>query len=1021
MATLVIKEVFPEDAGTFTCVAKNCVGFASSSAELVIEYPLSDHAGAEKHDRRSLSRESSLADIVEGIPPTFAQRPSTKNAEEGGNVELECRFVAIPEAEVKWYFNKTEIKSSQRVVIENQADMHMYCSFLRICQLSMSDQGTYEVIAKNREGEATNTLVLNVKGKEVERKEAVINPNEENKEEPKPSSEVPVIVKGLTPIVCTVGDSVSMETVITGKPKPNLKWYHNNKHLKFGRNVTVTEKDNTYCLKIAKTDLKNDGDYLVRAENSAGTAQTSANVQVQGEIVEFTNTLNDTEVKEKESVMLEVEVTSDKHEVKWHKDGKLLEEAEQIDGFKIERKGKKHSLIIEKATVHHEGEYVCSVGDQETSCEVSVIELAPEFTKELKTVQTTCGEKAVFEIEISKGDAKTRWFKNGVEIEFNEKIQLIVDGKKQRLEIYNIESIDAGEISCSLGNKECKSKLEVEEPKVNFVAKLPSTTSGSTGQDVKITVQLTGSCHVKWLKDGQEVKECDKYTFETEGTTKTIIIKNATIEDVAEYTCVAETVKTITELELDDKEETIEFAQKDMKQEMTMKKGEDVVFTVPFKSTLAKKPKVTWLFKSTELKISEKIITTITKKSASITIKHVESLDCGIYTCKLHNSVSDANVDFKLSVIDRPSPPRGPVKATWKTEDTLSIQWVASESDGGAKIEEYIVERNEVGKKSWKQVSASSQLTTEIVGLKKESSYNFRVMARNIVGNSEAFNIEETFTAAKAEIKKSLPGSPNVNVTDVTSRSVTLEWNPPSDTGGVHLTGYIIEKRISSSESWERLITVDSSVRIYTVENLKEKSEFFFRISAENEVGVGEASVTDKVTLKTHATPPSPPTAPLEIVPIGPHTLTVEWGAPDSDGGAPLEGYKVAVRDAKRQMWMEVGRVTTEVQKLKIQDLEEGSEYFIRIFAKNEVGFSDPLENEEPFKVVRPPDYTEEMEEKQKGDEAPSVSFSTTETLSSWMREANMDADIVSYSKSVVLRRDEYFFRIWHYASKLFK
>ena len=111
----------------------------------------------------------------------------------------------------------------------------------------------------------------------------------------------------------------------------------------------------------------------------------------------------------------------------------------------------------------------------------------------------------------------------------------------------------------------------------------------------------------------------------------------------------------------------------------------------------------------------------------------------------------------------------------------------------------------------------------------------------------------------------------------------------------------------------------------------------------------------------------------------------------------------------------------TEVQKLKIQDLEEGSEYFIRIFAKNEVGFSDPLENEEPFKVIRPPDYTEEMEEKQKGDEAPSVSFSTTETLSSWMREANMDADIVSYSKSVVLRRDEYFFRIWHYASKLFK
>ena len=95
-ATLVIKEVFPEDAGTFTCVAKNCVGFASSSAELGVQHPLSEH-GLEKHDRRSMSRESSLADIVEGIPPTFAQRPQTKTAEEGAATELECRFTVGPQ------------------------------------------------------------------------------------------------------------------------------------------------------------------------------------------------------------------------------------------------------------------------------------------------------------------------------------------------------------------------------------------------------------------------------------------------------------------------------------------------------------------------------------------------------------------------------------------------------------------------------------------------------------------------------------------------------------------------------------------------------------------------------------------------------------------------------------------------------------------------------------------------------------------------------------------------------------
>lgn len=45
----------------------------------------------------------------------------------------------------------------------------------------------------------------------------------------------------------------------------------------------------------------------------------------------------------------------------------------------------------------------------------------------------------------------------------------------------------------------------------------------------------------------------------------------------------------------------------------------------------------------------------------------------------------------------------------------------------------------------------------------------------------------------------------------------------------------------------------------------------------------------------------------------------------------------------------------------------------------------------------------------------------TTENTSSWIRDNNMDADISSYARAKLLRKDEYFFRIWHYAKKLFK
>jgi len=50
--------------------------------------------------------------------------------------------------------------------------------------------------------------------------------------------------------------------------------------------------------------------------------------------------------------------------------------------------------------------------------------------------------------------------------------------------------------------------------------------------------------------------------------------------------------------------------------------------------------------------------------------------------------------------------------------------------------------------------------------------------------------------------------------------------------------------------------------------------------------------------------------------------VIVEWGVPETDGGAPLLGYNIAIRDEKKTMWMEVGRVEADVQKFNIKDLQ---------------------------------------------------------------------------------------------------
>lgn len=110
-----------------------------------------------------------------------------------------------------------------------------------------------------------------------------------------------------------------------------------------------------------------------------------------------------------------------------------------------------------------------------------------------------------------------------------------------------------------------------------------------------------------FFREGKEITENSKYSFETAGDTRTIIIKNASLEDVAQYTCVAENVRSTTELELEGKEERIEFVMSEIKTESTIKKGEEVTFTLPFSKTMAKKPNMQWFFNGSELKTSERV------------------------------------------------------------------------------------------------------------------------------------------------------------------------------------------------------------------------------------------------------------------------------------------------------------------------------------------------------------------------------------------------------------------------------
>lgn len=84
------------------------------------------------------------------------------------------------------------------------------------------------------------------------------------------------------------------------------------------------------------------------------------------------------------------------------------------------------------------------------------------------------------------------------------------------------------------------------------------------------------------------------------------------------------------------------------------------------------------------------------------------------------------------------------------------------------------------------------------------------------------------------------PGPPAAfDLSDITNESCGLAWNPPRDDGGSPVTNYIVECRQTDKEEWVKL---SATVKHTTFKacKLTAMKEYIFRISAENQYGIGE-------------------------------------------------------------------------------------------------------------------------------------------------------------------------------------
>lgn len=348
----------------------------------------------------------------------FVKRFEEQNVPEKSPIILRAKVTGNPMPEIYWLRNNEPLEPSDRVKITFDGENIE----LQIKETNSElDTGDYKCIAVNPIGRASHGSKVSIEVETVK----------------------------FTKLLKESYDTFERETIeleCETSHSVRTKWWYNDAEISGMDHRVVIQDGRTHKLIIKNISQNDIGHYKCTVKNQ----KTETTVTVKQRKLEFIKKLQDLEITEKDTGILEVEITSDTADVKWFKDGVPLDENQ--DKFETEKFGSVRKLLIRSTSIHDEGEYSCMLVDEACRAEVTVIELAPEIITPLQDKTVNKGDKTVFEIELSKGDALARWYKDAKEIQFSEHIQLSIDGKRQKLKIYNTVPDDEGTYSCEVRN-----------------------------------------------------------------------------------------------------------------------------------------------------------------------------------------------------------------------------------------------------------------------------------------------------------------------------------------------------------------------------------------------------------------------------------------------------------------------------------------------------------------------------------------------------------------------------------------
>ncbi|XP_013148822.1 PREDICTED: twitchin isoform X2 [Papilio polytes] len=371
--------------------------------------------------------------------------------------------------------------------------------------------------------------------------------------------------------------------------------------------------------------------------------------------------------------------------------------------------------------------------------------------------------------------------------------------------------------------------------------------------------------------------------------------------------------------------------------DITVIAGEEIKITVPF--TGNPRPKVSWIVNNDEVFPDNRIRFVTSDRDTVFLNSSAKRSDTGSYTVQLLNCEGSDSGTCRVLVVDKPSPPVGPLDCSDITPDTCTLSWKPPLDDGGSPITNYIVEKlDNTG--VWSKISSFVRnCHYNVMGLEPNKRYTFRVRAENQYGVSEPLSMDDSITAKYSFTVPDAPGMPRV--LDWDGSTATVSWDRPRSDGGARIQGYKVEFRDVQDSVWS---SADYLVKEcnYQAYNLEPGHEYEFRVRAKNAAGLSKHSASSApFRVRARAAPPSAPQSP-RVLRVGRNYVDLVWQPPASDGGSRITGYIIERRETSSSVWLKCNDYNVQDTSYTALQLHERADYEFRIIAVNAAGKSEP-------------------------------------------------------------------------------